>query len=623
MYNSFGDKFVSLANETVLTELQIANFYRSSDPSQMTADEMMKIITSDLENVILTASPRKGMVTFIHSLKNFGGTLRSPDNKVIGLQVEELEALEASNGNTRSRSQFENASFVIVPFHDLKAFIQTDSRIAAELIIASKEANECLLTEEPDSETSEEERIVQGERIRKFLWGVLNGLVEPANLIVDNDDSEAQGHYMHISTKFILPPVQTGAAAPPDVTSDTLKQLSISTAKMSESIDNQNALQTLEFKRRLEAEEKKKNRTKSWIPDHTLNCLKNAGSVDGERQAELSEKLKDFMNAESSGQAGQKLLWDLNQSGYKNTVIAEGVVNSMYYGNFFSINGDEMNAISCFSFSKRTPLQEYQASEYTLLHMSNTIGKAKSAEEIKASLTRTVIVPKNFNEMIASFQRQNSVLAFTFGPNSLLVSRHKQFVSSLNDLEEKVEEMLVSDVDICARIMYKVEIAMNLFLEECTHCEFRGDVDDSLIDFSDIVKSIRSKNLQQRLPKCFKRVNENKRKRGGDDDDKNKDGKPNKQGKQGNQGIFVENKDTIAGCTLHENEDYRKVFLGKEKGDKRPECSFGCKMCPKWLLKGGCWEDCVFKASHVPPSQFSDDEKTAFKGWMDYCRECS
>ena len=75
MYNSFGDKFVSLANETVLTELQIANFYRSSDPSQYTADEMMKIITSDLENVILTASPRKGMVTFIHSLKNFGGTL--------------------------------------------------------------------------------------------------------------------------------------------------------------------------------------------------------------------------------------------------------------------------------------------------------------------------------------------------------------------------------------------------------------------------------------------------------------------------------------------------------------------------------------------------------------------
>eukprot|EP00956_Cyclotella_meneghiniana_P024778 scaffold50362_cov42-Cyclotella_meneghiniana.AAC.1 len=597
------------------------------------------------------------MVTFIHSLKDFGGTLRRPDNKIIGLQgfgrhasaveididslvqatkfhapsdsairncssVEELEALEASNGNTRSRSQFENASFVIVPFHELKAFIQTDSRIAAELIIASKEANECLLTEEPDSETLDEDKIVQGERIRKFLWGVLNGLVEPVNLIVDNDDSEAQGHYMQISTKFILPPVQTGAAAPPDVTSDTLKQLSISTAKMSESIDNQNALQTLEFKRRLEAEEKKKNRTKSWIPDHTLNCLKNAGSVDGERQAEISEKLKDFMNAESAGQAGTKLLWDLNQSGYKNTVIAEGVVNSMYYGNFFSINGDEMNAISCFSFSKRTPLQEYQASEYTLLHMSNTIGKAKSAEEIKASLARTVIVPKNFNEMTASFKRQNSVLAFTFGPNSLFVSRHKQFVSCLNDLEEKVEEMLVSDVDICARIMYKVEIAINLFLEECTHCEFRGDVDDSLIDFSEILKSIRSKNLQQRLPKCFKRVNENKRKRN-DDDEKNKDGKPNKQGKQGNQGIFVENKDTIAGCTLHENEDYRKVFLGKEKGDKRPECSFGCKMCPKWLLKGGCWEDCVFKASHVPPSQFSDDEKTAFKGWMDYCRECS
>eukprot|EP00956_Cyclotella_meneghiniana_P032602 scaffold90292_cov17-Cyclotella_meneghiniana.AAC.1 len=369
MYNSFGDKFVSFANESVLTELQIANFYKASDPSQNTENEMMKTIVSDLENVILTASPsRKGQVTFIRSLKDFGGTLRRPDNKVIviGLKgtvkfhvpsdsairkcssVEELEALEASSRNTRSKSQFENASFVIVPFHELKAFIQADSRIAAELIIASKEANECLLTEEPDSEIPDEEKVVQGERVRKFLWGVQNGLVQPANLIVDNDDSEAQGHYMQISTKFILPPVQTGAAAPPDVTSDTIKQLSINTAKMAESIDNQNALQTLEFKRRLENDEKKKNRTKSWIPDHTLKCLKNAGSTDGERQADLSPTLINFMNAESSGQAGTKLLWHLNQSGFKNTVIAEGVVNSMYYSSFFSVNGDEMNAISCF-----------------------------------------------------------------------------------------------------------------------------------------------------------------------------------------------------------------------------------------------------------------------------------
>ena len=132
---------------------------------------------------------------------------------------------------------------------------------------------------------------------------------------------------MKISSRFILPPTQEGNFAPPEVTSDTLKQLSINTAKMTESLDNQNALNTLEFKRRLEAEEKKKNRTKSWIPDHTMRCLKNAGSIDGERPAELSSKLIDFMNAESAGQAGQKLLWDLNQSGFKNTVIADGIVS--------------------------------------------------------------------------------------------------------------------------------------------------------------------------------------------------------------------------------------------------------------------------------------------------------
>ena len=48
------------------------------------------------------------------------------------------------------------------------------------------------------------------------------------------------------------------------------------------------------------------------------------------------------MNSESAGQAGQKLLWDLSQSGFKNTKIADGVVNSMYHGKFISVNDEEI-----------------------------------------------------------------------------------------------------------------------------------------------------------------------------------------------------------------------------------------------------------------------------------------
>ena len=656
MFNSFGEMFVSLADESALSPFQTSSFYRASDPNQFSAEEMKNTLVSDPANVILVASPRKGDVSFIHSIKDFGGTLRRPENKVIGLQgfsnyaspieinidslvdpvrfnapsdsairncssIEELEALETQGGNTRSKSHFENASFVIVPLHELKAFIEADSRNAADLIVASKEANEAIQTNDDPSETATEDKIVIGERTRKFLFGVAKGLIQPPLLIVDNDDSEAKGHYMQFHSKFILPPVPAGNSAPPDATSDTLKLLSINTAKMSESIDNQNALSTLEYKRRLEAEEKKKDRTKSWVPDHIKTCIKNASSVDGERPGKLNAKFTDFMNSESAGQAGQKLLWDLNQSGFKNPRIADWVINSMFHGNFISTNSDEMNAISCFSFSKRSPLQESQDNEYTLLHMSNTIGKAKTADEIKASLARTVIVAKDFNEMVASFQRQNSVYSLIFTKESIISSNHKQFISNLTECEEKIEEMLVSDPDICARIMYKAEIKMNLWFEECMQCDFRADIDDSLIDFNDIIKSIRLKDLQQRLPKCFKRVKENKRKR---DDDKNNDGKPNKQQRTDeNTGTFVENKESIPGCTLHENEDYRKVFLGKDKGSKRPSCSLGCKMCPKWLLKGGCWEDCSFIASHVPPSQFSEEERTAFKDWVAYCRSCS
>lgn len=655
MFNSFGEKFISQANETALDISQVTGYWRASDPSQFSPEEMKKTLVSDLENVILAVSPRKGDVVVLHSIKDFGGTLRRPESKVIGLtglsnfsspveididslvspakfvtptdsairnctSEEQVVALEVAGGGTRSKL-FENAPFVILPPHELKAIIQADSRRAFDLLAASIEANEAFNPDDqPD--VAEEERVVLGERTRKFLFGVIKGLFEPVSLVVVNDDSEAKGHYLEQHTKFILPPIQHGAAtAPSDVNSDTLKMLSINTAKMTESIDNQNALSALEYKRRSEAEEKKKDRTKSWVPDHIKTCIMNASSIDGERQGKLNTKFIDFMNSESAGQAGQKLLWDLNQSGFKNTRIADGVINSMYHGNIVSTNSNEMNAISSFSFSKRSPLQECQSDEYTLLHMSNTIGKAKSAEEIKASLARTVIVPKDFNEMVASFQRQNAVYGLIFTNESIITSKHKQFISDLAEVEEKIEEMLVSDPDICARIMYKAEIKTNLWFEECMQCDFRADIDDSLIDFNDIIRSIRLKDMQQRLPKCFKRVKENKRKR---DDDKNNDGKPNKQPRTSeNTGTFVENKEIIEGCTLHENENYRQVFLGKDKGSKRPDCSLGCKMCPKWLLKGGCWEDCSFVASHVPPSQFSEEERTAFKDWVAYCRSCS
>ncbi len=655
MFNSFGEMFVNLAEELALNLSQTANYWRASDPGQFSAEDMRKTLVINQENVILVASPRKGDVSFIHNIKDFGGTLRRPENKVIGLQgfsnfaspveidldslvetasfntphdsairacstEEEIAALEVPGGKTKTRNTFENASFVIVPLHELKAFIQADSRKAIDLIAASKEANENFDKNNDKSIAETADKPITGERTRKWLYGVVMGQINPAVLIVDNDDSEAKGHYLQTHSKFILPPVQVRGPALPEVTADTLKQLSVNTAKMSESLDNQNALNTLEYKRRLEAEEKKKDRTKSWVPDHIKRCIMNASSEDGERTGKLNSKFTDVMSSESAGQAGQKLLWDFSQNGLKNTKIADGVVNTMYHGNFISTNSDEMNAISCFSFSKRSPLQEYQADEYTLLHMSNTIGKAKSADEIKASLARTVIVPQNFNEMIASFERQNSVYSLIFTKESIITTKHKEFILDLKDLEEKVEEMLVSDPDACARIMYKTEIKSNLWFEECMNCDFRGDVDDSLIDFSDLIKSIRLKDIQQRLPKCFKRVNNNKRAR--DEPDKNRENS-SKKSKQNNNNSFTENKEKIEGCYLLENEDYRAVFLGKDKGSKRPDCSLGCKMCPKWLLKGGCWEDCIFKASHVSPSQFSKEEKEAFKSWMDYCRQRS
>jgi hypothetical protein len=62
----------------------------------------------------------------------------------------------------------------------------------------------------------------------------------------------------------------------------------------------------------------------------------------------------------------------------------------------------------------------------------------------------------------------------------------------------------IQDKDICAKIMYVLDIQCQQWLRECLACEDREDVDDSYLDFGPLIRSIELQTISISLPAQFK-----------------------------------------------------------------------------------------------------------------------
>ena len=169
--------------------------------------------------------------------------------------------------------------------------------------------------------------------------------------------------------------------------------------------------------------------------------------------------------------------------------------------------------------------------------------------------------------------------------------------------------------------MYAIDIRYQRWLNECKRARDRCEVDDRIIDLSEIGNDICNSRFAVELPPSFTRPNDPKddgrssesagaqeggRKRRGDKDDKD-----------ANKKRQVRNDDQIEEFKIREGETWRNDFCGKcvnfrpiWKGMDK------VKMCPRWHSKGDCFDDCNNKASHVPSNEVPDREKSEYKRYL-------
>ena len=636
-------------------------YVEASMPALKDELERKRILLSEPNGIYVIAHGEKS-VAFIHSMKDFGGTLARPESKVACLQglssnacpfvikmesllvesniitpkadsfldcstAERVLSLEPPVG-TRSKDNDESVSlncssvFVIAPWQ-VKTMLESEMKDPANLCVEVIKA--AKLIDEQNKENEDHTSALTGcLPLVRWLWAVAKGAIPEVVLNFGLDDGELREFSKQRHSECILPPIPAGytttGASSVGGSSDSFNLLSSELSRMTESNNKSNQLRALEIANAREKEDSKKNRLASWIKYGNRQMILNAMSIDGEVAADdFTEDFKDFMNAESIGQAGNVLLWKLEQRGFNNTHICEATVRNLYYGQPFSLTPGVIRGLSPFALSEASPVQQNQADRFIILHMADTKGKAMSQDDISASFSQTIRCPANFEEMEACISRHGELLDMIFGPYAPPTKSYKSFIEGVADNKSQIKAMAEKDPDVFSKVIYNVELHFQQFYRECSKRESREDVNSSYLNLEHIIFKLSLQQLEcSTLPPCFKVID--KTENGTENNTPSVQPGPNPRKDGNGKRAKLANENQHDAFKLLPNENYSATFTGHEKAKSRP--IFKRKtMCAKWHIQGYCFSGCNQSESHVPASQLTDEHKKNFLAWMNNCRE--
>jgi len=95
--------------------------------------------------------------------------------------------------------------------------------------------------------------------------------------------------------------------------------------------------------------------------------------------------------------------------------------------------------------------------------------------------------------------------------------------------------------------------------------------------------------------------------------------KPKRDGDARERSEYIENRHQIEEFKMRESENWKTDYCGKCIDD-RPAWKGKGKMCPRWHIKGDCFEDCAHAASHVSDDEVSEEKREEFRYYLEKVR---
>ncbi len=672
-FNSRHDNDTGNKNTTVYTEAWAQNNNHNTK---------VGFITNDADTVVLAAN-MNDTILFLHSFKNIGGTPLLPANKyacIIGANenasavIMDMQSI-TSNANLRTPkianivacgtveaiadlpAPPNNAavtypgcsSFLPAPWL-VDAILAAGTNKPFELILAAKAAAAAFDTAHDANTLYTTKAADHLEDFILWAWGVAKNKVTRASYIFDPDDAELARYRAARIQQCILPPLpqapilmpnlppppqgqQAPAGAPPNFgfppiangngnnpNDAILLQLANSIIRQTEEAATHNELFTRQLDYTVERDDKKKDRFKKLHPS-VKQLLLFASAEDADTVPDdVLDSCKRFINAETEGIADQELNIQFKNLNLHDAAFSIGFTQALYGGKFTWSDQSTPSNFSPFCIFEVEPLlAAEQQNRHFVLHIIQTQGKGRTIDEIKSSSKQEVKAPTSYQEMIQQLHYFAGACEIFFGEFSVATASIKALIGSVDKYKHIFKARESREIEFVSKFFYAVDTRMQTWLEECMTLTSRDQVDDSTLNFSSLVESVRFGNFDMKLPPTFCKVdpesNDKKRASKSGNDKADNENKSNKRAK-GKQALT--NSSPPEDCKLKTGETWAANFANKLDG--RVKWDDTCFMCARWLIVGRCFSNCNNAKSHVAAADIPDDKLTAFKEYMRKCR---
>ena len=491
-----------------------------------------------------------------------------------------------------------------------------------------------------------------------WAWGVAKGRVARVGYTFDPDDEDLARYKATRIHQCILPaipppilhqpfPIQAvpppPGGAPPNFAQGMipqnivpppanpndaiLLQLANSISRQTEEAEIHNELITRQMDYAMERDDKKKDRLKKLHPS-VKQLLIFASAEDAETVPDDAlDSCKRFMNAETEGVADQELNIQFKSLNLHDAAFSIGFTQALYNGKFLWSDRSTPSNFSPFSISEIEPLLvAEQQNRHFVLHIIQTQGKGRTVDEIKASNKQVVKAPTSYSEMIQQLRYFAGACRIFFGEFSVATTSINALMDAIDKHKHIFKAREAGENEFVSKFLFAVDTRMQLWLEDCSTLTSRDQVDDSTLDFTALVNSVRLGNFDAKLPSTFSKTDTNSSDNKKRSNNTSSSGPSNRQGDEETAAkktkrIGVKSPSQPDAFKMKTGETWAATFASKKIEPVAWEDDIA--MCPRWFICGRCFSNCPSIKSHVGASDIPEAKLTAFTEYMKKCRSAS
>ena len=145
-----------------------------------------------------------------------------------------------------------------------------------------------------------------------------------------------------------------------------------------------------------------------------------------------------------------------------------------------------------------------------VIHLAEEEGKGHSLDEIKSSTKQTVRAPSEYNTLITQLEYFWGAYSIFFGSDSLATTAIKNIIEEVVEHKAKFKKAANRDRTFATRFLYAIDVRFQEFLHLCKLAKRRDDVDDRILDISDLIHGVRFGSFNMELPPNTTSVDEAK-----------------------------------------------------------------------------------------------------------------